>query len=63
LDRHDNLEYGKIKIDGIIQIIRFAKKLEIPLILETPYIHIEDDIKILDIYTLKTPILSNITQT
>lgn len=45
LDRHDNLEYGKIKIDGIMQIIKFAKKLEIPLILETPDTHIEDDIK------------------
>lgn len=45
LDRHDNLEYGKINLEGIIQIIKFAKKLEIPLILETPDIHIEDDIR------------------
>jgi deoxyribonuclease-4 len=47
LDRHDNLEYGKINLEGIIQIIRFAKKLEIPLILETPDIHIKDDIDFL----------------
>lgn len=44
LDRHDNLEYGKIKTNGIKEIIKFAKKLEIPLILETPDNHIDEDI-------------------
>ena len=44
LDRHDNLEYGKIKTEGIEEIIKFAKKLEIPLILETPDNHINEDI-------------------
>ena len=44
LDRHDNLEYGKIKVEGIKEIIKFAKKLEIPLILETPDNHIDEDI-------------------
>jgi len=44
LDRHDNLEYGKIKTEGIEEIIKFAKKLEIPLILETPDNHIDEDI-------------------
>ena len=44
LDRHDNLEYGKIKTEGIEEIIKFAKNLEIPLILETPDNHINEDI-------------------
>jgi len=48
LDRHDNLEYGKINLEGIKEIIKFAKKLEIPLILETPDIHIKEDIKFLE---------------
>lgn len=45
LDRHENLEYGNIKLEGIKEIIKFAKKLEIPVILETPNIHIKKDIK------------------
>lgn len=45
IDRHENLEYGKINIQGIKEIIKFAKKLEIPIILETPDIYIDEDIK------------------
>lgn len=47
IDRHENLEYGKIKLEGIKHIIKFASKLQIPLILETPYIHIDKDINII----------------
>ncbi len=50
IDRHDNLENGKIHMDGIREIIRFAKKLNIPIILETPDIHIDDDIKFLNTF-------------
>ncbi len=47
IDRHENLEYGKIKLDGIKHIIKFASKLEIPLVLETPDIHMDNDIDII----------------
>jgi deoxyribonuclease-4 len=47
IDRHDNLERGKIKTEGLIEIIKFAKKLEIPLILETPDEYIQEDIKLI----------------
>jgi len=50
IDRHENLEKGKINIEGLGEIIKFAKKLEIPLILETPDIYIDDDIKIIKYY-------------
>jgi deoxyribonuclease-4 len=46
IDRHDNLEKGKIKIEGIKEIIKFCKKLDIPLILETPDEYINDDLKL-----------------
>lgn len=50
IDRHDNLERGKIKTEGLIEIIQFAKKLEIPLILETPDEYIQEDIKFVRVH-------------
>jgi deoxyribonuclease-4 len=47
VDRHDNLEHGTIMIEGIKEIIKFAFKLDIPLILETPDEYINDDLYLL----------------
>jgi len=49
-DRHDNLERGKINIEGIKEIIKFSKKLDIPLILETPYVYVKEDIEFMKLY-------------
>ena len=46
IDRHDNLEKGKIKIEGIREVIKFCKRLDIPLILETPDEYINDDLEL-----------------
>lgn len=48
IDRHENLEYGKIDVVGIKEIISFAKKLDIPIILETPDKYIEKDIEFMN---------------
>jgi deoxyribonuclease-4 len=45
IDRHDNLEKGKIKVEGIKEIVKFCNKLDIPIILETPDEYIDDDLK------------------
>lgn len=47
IDRHENLEHGKINIEGLKEIIIFCKKLGIPIILETPDEYINNDIIIL----------------
>jgi deoxyribonuclease-4 len=47
VDRHDNLEHGTIMLEGLKEIIKFAFKLDIPLILETPDEHINDDLYLL----------------
>lgn len=36
LDRHENIGKGEIGIDSIVRIVKFMKKLEIPIVLETP---------------------------
>ena len=46
IDRHDNLEKGKIKLEGIKEVIKFSKKLDIPIILETPDEYIDDDLEL-----------------
>jgi deoxyribonuclease-4 len=48
LDRHENLEYGKINISAIKEFIKFAKKLDIPFILETPDLYIKEDIEFVE---------------
>ena len=48
IDRHDNLEKGKIKMNGIEEIIKFCFKLDIPIILETPDEYIIDDLNIIN---------------
>lgn len=47
VDRHDNLEHGYIMLEGLKEIIKFAFKLDIPLILETPDEYINDDLYLL----------------
>ena len=49
VDRHDNLEHGTIQIEGLKELIKFAKKLDIPLILETPDEYINDDLYLLNL--------------
>lgn len=44
-DRHDNLGYGFIGRIGLKHIIKKIKALNIPIILETPMIHHESEIK------------------
>jgi deoxyribonuclease-4 len=53
IDRHDNLEHGTIMLDGLKEIIKFAFKLDIPLILETPDEHINDDLYLLKLIYYK----------
>jgi deoxyribonuclease-4 len=47
VDRHDNLENGTIKLEGLKEIIKFGFRLGIPLILETPDEFIKDDLYLL----------------
>lgn len=47
VDRHDNLEKGNIKLEGLKEIIKFGFKLDIPIILETPDEFIKDDLYLL----------------
>jgi len=47
IDRHENLEIGKIKLEGIKEIIKFCYKLDILIVLETPDEFIEDDLEII----------------
>lgn len=46
-DRHENIGYGEIGKDSIIQIVSFMKKLGVPMILETPAEHSDRDYKML----------------
>jgi deoxyribonuclease-4 len=39
VDRHEDIEFGNIGLDGILEIVRFAQKHHIPCILETPAEH------------------------
>ena len=43
LDRHYHLGLGRIGSDGISAVIKFANKLDIPIILETPIDDVRDD--------------------
>jgi deoxyribonuclease-4 len=47
LDRHENINYGYIGKDGLIEIAKFFTKLGISIVLETPDAHIEDDLKLI----------------
>lgn len=44
-DRHESLGYGYIGRKGLKTIIRVIKKLNVPIILETPKIHHDSEIK------------------
>ena len=45
VDRHENLEKGHIGLDGINEVIKYAKKKKIPIILETPAVKKSNDVK------------------
>lgn len=47
IDRHENINNGFIGIDGLKPIIKLCFKLNIPIILETPYNNIKNDLDIL----------------
>ena len=44
-DRHENLGYGTIGFDNLINIIYNKRVFDVPKILETPYITLTDDDK------------------
>lgn len=48
VDRHENLNKGFIGKEGLEQIILLFSKLSVPMVLETPDIYIEDDLKFID---------------
>ena len=48
-DRHDNLNHGHINIDGLCEFVRLCFKLDVPIILETPYDYLNEDSIMADI--------------
>lgn len=48
VDRHMNIGFGEIGEDPIRDFVTFIKRLEIPLVLETPSDEIENDLKIIN---------------
>jgi endonuclease IV len=42
VDRHENLGFGKIGLNGLKQVIKIAKDFDIAIILETPKSSIEE---------------------
>lgn len=47
IDRHENIGKGYIGKDGLIEFVRYFKKLNIPIVLETPGEHILNDLKLI----------------
>jgi len=47
LDRHENIGEGEIGKEAILHIVQFMKKLQIPMILETPSKNIDRDYRML----------------
>ncbi len=47
LDRHENLDYGWIGKDALLEIAKFFTKLGVSIVLETPDEHIEEDLELL----------------
>ena len=45
VDRHENIGKGKIGLEGLSEVIKFAKKKGIPMILETPAVKKSQDVK------------------
>lgn len=44
VDRHENLGYGRIGKEGLLEMARYFKNLNVPIILETPTEHIREDL-------------------
>ncbi|AYV75742.1 MAG: apurinic endonuclease [Terrestrivirus sp.] len=47
IDRHENIGKGKIGKEGLLYIVHYFKKLNVPIILETPSDNIENDLKLI----------------
>lgn len=47
VDRHENIGNGKIGKVGLLYFAKYFKNLNIPIILETPYEHILDDLQLI----------------
>lgn len=47
VDRHENIGFGMIGSEGLLYIKNYFIKLNVPIILETPHIYIENDLKLL----------------
>lgn len=47
VDRHENIGKGFIGKEGLIEFIKYFKKVNVPIILETPDSYIDDDLRIL----------------
>ena len=47
VDRHENINKGYIGIEGLTEFANYFKKLNIPIVLETPREYILDDLKLL----------------
>ena len=45
VDRHENIGKGKIGLTGLTEVIKYAKKKGIPMILETPAVKKSTDVK------------------
>jgi len=52
IDRHQNIDKGFIKKEGLSEIVKFFSSLQVPFILETPKENIDDDLKFLEKYIL-----------
>lgn len=47
IDRHANIGYGFIGETGLVEFAKYFKNLKIPIVLETPDEHIDNDLKLL----------------
>lgn len=47
-DRHDNINYGHINIEGLREFVKLCFKLDIPIILETPNEFILEDLEFIN---------------
>jgi deoxyribonuclease-4 len=50
VDRHDNIGMGKIGKDGLLFIANYFNKINVPIVLETPYDNITNDLNLITYY-------------
>ena len=60
-DRHANLGFGTIGFNNLLYIVNHVKLKDVPKILETPYVNVNDDVKELTIppYKLEIEMIKN----